>query len=65
MSRGFPSHKNVTYPTATNILTSSKLGGGGTYMSVMANNQPLTGRSRREREMCKLVIVGCGMLRDY
>jgi hypothetical protein len=28
MSRGFPSHKNVTFPTATNILTSPELGWG-------------------------------------
>jgi len=46
MSRGFPSHKNVTFPTDTNILISPKLG-GKTYMSVMAINQPLTGKSRR------------------
>jgi hypothetical protein len=28
MSRGFPCHKNVTFPTATNILTFPKRGGG-------------------------------------
>ena len=46
MSRGFPSHKNVTFPNANNIFTSPELG-GETYTSVMAINQPLTGRRRR------------------